>query len=67
MIHVLAHAPTTCLHFPTVSNTELDTDWMHPWIGLGRLLEKLGWIGLDCGEWMMYRQFYVIDRASKFV
>ena len=39
-------------------DTELDTDWMHPWIGLdwiglGRMLEKLGWIGLDCGEWMM--------------
>jgi len=34
---------------------ELDTDWMHPWIGL------------DCGEWVM--QFYVprLDGASKFV
>jgi len=38
-------------------NTELDTDCMHPWIGLdwiglgwiglGRMWEKLGWIGLD--------------------
>jgi len=46
---------------------ELDTDWMHPWIGLdwiglgwiglGRMFEKnldgLDWIGLDCGKWMM--------------
>jgi len=39
----------------TTVESELDTDWMHPWIGLdwvgldwiGSNVGKLGWIGLD--------------------
>jgi len=41
-----------------LSVSELDTDWMHPWIGLDWIGSNVGktwmdWIALDGGKWMM--------------